>query len=183
MPLKRPFAEFPRVIDKWTAVKDHSFDEKTMAILRVDDFIFRSYREEGNVVLLYIGYYRSQREGVQIHSPKHCLPGSGWFKLSEKVRMIQSEYGAINFVETIYQKDLEKKVFLYWYDMQGNTITNEYLLKLSLIYNSLKNNRSDAAFIRISTPVLNNNVENAITVAERFLRNSIPVIKSFLPET
>ena len=27
---------------------------------------------------LYVGYYSSQTHGATIHSPKNCLPGSGW---------------------------------------------------------------------------------------------------------
>jgi EpsI family protein len=39
----------------------------------------RNYRNtDGDIVGLYIGYFKSQREGKGIHSPRQCLPGAGW---------------------------------------------------------------------------------------------------------
>ena len=35
---------------------------------------------------LFIAYFPTQRTGVTMHSPKHCLPGSGWvFESSQYV--------------------------------------------------------------------------------------------------
>ncbi len=33
---------------------------------------------------LYIGYYRSQRQGDSIHSPLNCMPGAGWEPVSQR---------------------------------------------------------------------------------------------------
>ena len=37
----------------------------------------------GSVVWLFIGYFGTQHENSQIHSPKHCYPGAGWNILDE----------------------------------------------------------------------------------------------------
>jgi len=183
VPLKRPLAEFPAELGHWTTIKDHFFDEETLNTLRVDDYLFRSYGYKDLSILLYIGYYRTQREGAQIHSPKHCLPGSGWFQLDERIRSIQfGDIAPKELVEAVYQKDTYKTVFLYWYSIQGKNITNEYMLKLGMIYNSIMHNRSDAAFIRVSIPAPNDNLNETINYAEDFLAKAIPVIESFLPQ-
>lgn len=183
VPLKKPLAEFPTELGSWTTMKDHFFDTETLDNLRVDDYIFRSYAYKDRTILLYIGYYKTQREGAQIHSPKHCLPGSGWFQLDERVRLVQfGELASQKLVEAVYQKDTDKTVFLYWYDMQGEKLTNEYMLKLGMIYNSILHNRSDAAFIRVSIPDTNDNLNETINYAENFLAKAIPVIDSFLPQ-
>ncbi len=183
VPLKKPLAEFPAKLGNWTTLKDHFFDEETLDNLRVDDYIFRSYVYKDRSILLYIGYYRTQREGAQIHSPKHCLPGSGWFQLEERVRSVQlGKLAPQKIVEAVYQKDSDKTVFLYWYDMQGKKLTNQYMLKLGMIYNSILHNRSDAAFIRVSIPDTNDNLNETISYAEDFLEKAIPIIESFLTQ-
>ncbi len=181
IPPKKSFSEYPENVENWVKVKDHFFDDKVMDALRVDDFIYRTYRKNGRPVQLYIGYYRTQRNGAQIHSPKHCLPGSGWFEISHKIRVLPLDRGQLKFVEAVYQKGTNQEVFLYWYDVQGKKITNEYLLKMNMIYSSLMNNRSDGSFIRISTPVLNNDVDSAIRTVEEFALKMLPIIDSFLP--
>ena len=56
-----------------------------MAILRVDDYVNRVYYAPGRYGAgLYIGYYRSQRQGDSIHSPLNCMPGAGWEPVSQR---------------------------------------------------------------------------------------------------
>lgn len=182
VPPRKPFAEFPRSIGGWTAVRDYDFDKETMANLRVDDFLFRSYTNGERQIQLYIGYYRTQREGAQIHSPKHCLPGSGWFQISEATRNFSPPGNpSFELVEAVYQKERDKTMFLYWYDMHGRKITNEYLMKLAMIWHSIRDNRSDAAFIRLSLPDTGDNTEKTRRLGEEFLAQAVPQIESFLP--
>lgn len=47
--------------------------------------------------------------------------------------------------------------------------------------NSLMRHRSDAAFVRISIPVKNDDVDEATMTGEQFLREFVPVINTFLP--
>ncbi|MBI5141756.1 MAG: EpsI family protein [Nitrospirae bacterium] len=182
VPPKKPFSAFPRTIGGWTAVRDFDFDKETMANLRVDDFLFRSYTNGDRQIQLYIGYYRTQREGAQIHSPKHCLPGSGWFQISEAKRNFSPPgSAAFEIVEAVYQKERDRTMFLYWYDMHGRKITNEYLMKLAMIWHSIADNRSDAAFIRLSIPDNADNTEKTLHLGEEFLAQAVPQIESFLP--
>jgi hypothetical protein len=54
-------------------------DDKILAILGVDDYMSRVYvRDDRAAAGLYVGYYKSQRQGDAIHSPQNCLPGAGW---------------------------------------------------------------------------------------------------------
>ena len=49
-----------------------------MRAIGADDYINRVYLGSTTPIELYIGYYKDQRSGDKIHSPKNCLPGSGW---------------------------------------------------------------------------------------------------------
>ncbi len=181
VPLKKTLDDFPLAWQGWEG-KIYQFDDVILEKLRVNEYMSRAYRKGDDSINLYVGYYGTQREGAQIHSPKHCLPGSGWFKLSERERRLQVN-GAdeVKFIEAVYQKGAEKELFIYWYKMKDVYITNDYILKLYMIINSLKYRRNDAAFIRISTPV-SKGVEETEHLVESAIRDFLPLLKDYLPE-
>jgi EpsI family protein len=181
VPLKKTLDDFPLTWKGWVG-KNYFFDDTILDKLRADEYTYREYKKGNNKFNVYIGYYGRQRKGVQIHSPKHCLPGGGWFKLFEKERVLDIEdTDRINFIEAVYQKGSEKELFVYWYKMKDVYITNDYILKLYMIFNSLKYRRNDAAFIRFSTPA-NNNVEDAEYLIDGAIRDFLPLMKDYLPE-
>ena len=181
VPLKKAFADFPLKWKAWEG-KVFYFDDVILDKLRVSEYIMREYRKGPGKVNLYIGYYGNQKEGAQIHSPKHCLPGGGWFKLSEREKSLTiNQLGDVKFVAAIYKKGNDKELFYYWYQMKNNYITNEYLLKLYMILNSLRYRRNDAAFIRFSTPVANN-TEDAVSLIEEAMNDFLPLLNNYLPE-
>ncbi len=181
VPLKKALDDFPLVWKGWEGNKNF-FDAIILDRLRADEYMSREYVKGADRIQLYVGYYSSQKEGAQIHSPKHCLPGSGWFKVYEKNKILDIENtDKINYIEALYQKGSEKKLFIYWYKMKDVYITNDYILKLYMIINSLKYRRNDAAFLRFSTPVTKN-VEDAENVIESAMRDLLPLLKDHLPE-
>ena len=62
-------------------------DEKD--VLRADDYLTRQYAAPGGkAASLFVAYFRSQRAGQTPHSPKNCLPGSGWtWSVSDTIRV------------------------------------------------------------------------------------------------
>ena len=50
-----------------------------------------------------------------------------------------------------------------------------------LYYDSIRYNRTNAAFVRFTSPVLNDDYENAVQVLERFIKKTIPILDDFLP--
>jgi hypothetical protein len=78
-PPSRPMNEFPKDIGNYRTVAEIPFDEQTLKVLGVTDYLNRVYFDPSQGDLgLYIGYFRTQRTGATIHSPKNCLPGAGW---------------------------------------------------------------------------------------------------------
>lgn len=181
VPLKKAFADFPLNWKGWGG-KIYHFEDAILNKLRVKEYMLREYRKGTDRFILYVGYYGTQKEGAQIHSPKHCLPGSGWLKLSERKRSLNIDgVGKVSFVEAIYQKSEDKELFIYWYKMKNAYITNEYVLKLYMILNSLRYRRNDAAFIRFSAPVTKN-AEDTTHSIEDFMKDFLPLLKDFLPD-
>lgn len=181
IPLKKAFSDFPLFWNGWSG-KAHQFDDLTLEKLRVNEYILREYSKGGQRVDLYVGYYGTQRAGAQIHSPKHCLPGSGWSRLSERVRTVNvGGYGNVSFVEAVYQKGDAKDVFIYWYKMKDACITDDYALKWLMVFNSLRYRRNDAAFIRLSSPVTGS-TDDTISFIEGFMKDFLPLVKDYLPD-
>jgi EpsI family protein len=181
IPLKKAFSDFPLFWNGWSG-KTYQFDNVTLEQLRVNEYVLREYRKGGHSVTLYVGYYGTQRAGAQIHSPKHCLPGSGWSRISERIRTVTiHDAGKVSFVEAVYQKGDAKDVFIYWYKMKDAYITNDYALKMFMVVNSLRYRRNDAAFIRLSAPVTGNR-EETIRILEGFMKDFLPLLKDYLPE-
>ena len=181
VPLKQQLTGFPLQHNGWIG-KEQPFTEQILDKLRVTDYLSREYLRDGQRVSLYVGYYGAQREGAQIHSPKHCLPGGGWQKLSEQTGTATvPEYGPVSFVKAVYQKGDARELFVYWYRMKDESITSDFGLKLRMILNSLRYRRNDAAFIRLSAPVAadDNRAQEQIS---SFMGDFLPLLNRYLPD-
>ncbi len=186
IPITKSLSTLPKVIGEWEKGRNHILDEKTLDILRVDDYVMTRYThaDDGRTVLFYTGYFKSQREGQIVHSPKHCLPGSGWRPIATEVISIDIPGLAnspIMATRIITQKGDEKELVIYWYQVGPDYVAGEYGQKFLLIWNSIRYNRSDGSLIRFSVPVVNGSVEETQQMAEGFIREMVPVLRGYLP--
>lgn len=182
VPTNKPFNEFPVNIKEWRMVSQSLFTERILNVLKPTDYMNRQYAGiDGIPVNLYIGYHGGGKNSGAIHSPKHCLPGGGWYKASEKKASVDIGDRKINLVAAVYQKGERKDLFLYWYQVKGKTLSDEYFLKFSEIMNSILYKRRDSAFIRVSIP-FEADEGMAYSLGLRFIKDFYPVIGSFLPE-
>ena len=157
VPPLRPLSDFPSAVGNFTQVgTDQTFSDAIMENLGVDHYIMREYRsKDGYPLWLYIGYYESQTEGEIIHSPKHCMPGSGWNPVLSEQRTLSiagDSYSSININIMLLQKGLEKQLAHYWYHSRGRIVANEYWARVYMILDSFLKKRSDGALVRITGP-------------------------------
>ena len=180
--LNKSFEGFPIEHKGWHMTSESHFSDDVLDVLRPTDYMLREYVGEENVpVSLYIGYHGGGRESGAIHSPRNCLPGSGWYLVSEERMTVRSGLKEIDLVKAVYQKGAYKELFLYWFDVKGQTLSNEFALKFAKIKNSMLYRRRDAAFIRVSVDIESD--ENmSFLVAEKLVRDLYPVITEFLPD-
>jgi EpsI family protein len=182
VPMNKPFSQFPLAIKEWKMVSQAEFSATVLDVLKPTDYLYRTYAGgDGRQAQLYIGYHGGGKGGGEIHSPKHCLPGSGWYEATTRKTSLDVGGRTIDLVETVYQKGDSKELFLYWFQVKERSITNEYSLKLSEIVNSMLYRRRDASFVRISVPVVQGELEQATTTGEKFVRDVYPAIREFLP--
>jgi len=77
-PSGRALSQFPASLGSWTLAQEGVIDADTQAVLKADDLLNRFYSGNGTGANLFVAAFRSQRNGKAPHSPKNCLPGSGW---------------------------------------------------------------------------------------------------------
>jgi len=101
-PIRAPLSQLPMTLGSWRGVREPPFANRVLEVLGVDDYITRGYfRSAQSAVGLYIGYYRSQRQGETIHSPLNCLPGSGWEPVSRTtIRIPIDQDNRVNKVDS-----------------------------------------------------------------------------------
>ena len=184
IPVSEPLSQIPRTIAGWSG-NDMQIDQETLDVLGAGDFLSRVYihgREEPPIGL-FIGYFPTQRTGVTVHSPKNCLPGSGWAFESSQYVNLNDENGKAHRVGEYIIADGENRQFvIYWYQAHGRSIANEYLAKIYLVTDAIRLNRTDGALIRVTTPFDANEGRSAARArAEAFTAQLIPMLPRFIP--
>lgn len=181
VPTARPLSEFPQQVKSWQMTSNTEFSADVLGVLKPTDYLYRQYKDtNGKTVQIYIGYHGGGKDSGGIHSPKHCLPGSGWYEVSTRRGALETPGGRINLVRAVYQKGDSKELFLYWFQVRDHSISDEYSLKMSEILNSALYRRRDASFIRVSLPV-DTDVEQSALKGEQFIRDFEPLIREYLP--
>jgi EpsI family protein len=186
VPPRESLQRMPLQLERWRGADAAPFSAEILATLGVDDYIDRVYeRPGGDVVGLYVGYYESQREGDTIHSPLNCLPAAGWQPLArDRTRLsVASTRGEPTVNRVLIQKGLDRQVVVYWYQSHGRIVASEYTSKALLVYDALRFNRSDAALVRIISPVLASDASDR-AADERivaFAEAVVPQLGTYLP--
>jgi EpsI family protein len=132
---------------------------------------------------LFIAYFRSQRAGDTIHSPQHCLPGSGWMPIENR-RILLSMPGHAPFPANRYliAKGESRQLVLYWFWAHDRGVASEYWAKFYLVADSIKMNRSDGSLVRITTPMLaGETAEQAEQRILPFASEVMPLLDTYIP--
>ena len=169
-----PLDAVPLTIDGWRGSDAGPLDRETARILAADAYVNRSYASSARApVGFYAAYYAQQRPGVSIHSPLHCLPGTGWEPLEVGTRTLAVGDADYHVRRMLIRKERDEAVVLYWYSIHGRVVGDEIRSKFWLLHDSLRFGRSDAALIRLAVPVTGS-IEGAERDALDFGRALIP---------
>lgn len=185
IPSARPLSEFPQVLGAWQVRQEGVIEKEVLDMLRADDVLSRIYVEpaSGRVAGLFVAYFRSQRTGQAPHSPKNCLPGSGWIPNESEIITValpgQSEPIRVN--RYIVSRGLEKSVVIYWYQSRQRVVASEYEAKVRLVLDAIRYNRTDTALVRVVVPVAGRSGSEATTTAINFVQALFPVLRQYLP--
>jgi len=186
MPLRAPLAAtVPDRIGGYLGEAQEISDAEAQ-VAGMSNYLLRMYTPEAGGaeewVSVYVGYYESQMQGRTIHSPKNCLPGSGWEPLRATVAEIPVDgRGAVEVNRYILQRGEEQALVLYWYQGRGRIEDNEYRVKFDLLKDAALKRRSDEALVRVVVPVAESE-ESAYQRAQTFAGVVIQAVGRALPD-
>jgi EpsI family protein len=178
----QPLRELPYAVNAWSA-QDQPLAEEVVQAVGVSDYTNRVYTGDRRApVQLYVGYYATQKTGDTIHSPKNCIPGSGWDPIHSGLATITVADGRQIVVnDYIIQRDQDKQLVFYWYQARGRVIASEYAGKFWMVADAISRHRTDGALVRLITPV-NDGEANARSRLVSFTQNIFPDLDNILPK-
>ncbi len=179
-----PLTTFPTTIGDWHMYKDVPIEKDIQDILKADDTLNRVYAGPRNdLAFLFVAFFKTQRSGQAPHSPKNCLPGSGWESLDSTPITINVPGRSEPILTNRYlvARGNEKSVVLYWYQSHNRIIAGEFSAKFWLIADSIRYHRSDSALVRVIVPVAQGDSDAATKTAVEFVQTMFPTISTQLP--
>ncbi|MGH7541124.1 MAG: exosortase C-terminal domain/associated protein EpsI [Gemmatimonadota bacterium] len=183
--LERPLAAFPARVAGFEASATQELSSGELRVLRPDDYLLRTYEAESGVDLtLFVAFYGRQASGSSVHSPRNCLPGSGWEPVRHDRVETPTVYGDgwINRYLVEHESGTRALVY-YWYQGRGRIAANEYLVKFDLLRDAIVRRRTDEALVRLVFTV-GENPEDLLRVdaqASRAVREVIRLLSDHVP--
>ena len=197
VPSSTPLENFPVLLGNLSSV-NMPINPEALAILGQGFFLNRIFTpprpdpnalqpapgsEGSGSIGLFIAYFPTQRTGQSIHSPQNCLPGSGWTFESSGTTELTDASGHRNEVgDYVIVNGDQRAEVLYWYQSHGRAIASDYKAKLYMLVDSIRYSRSDAALVRIVTPIQSSEQrQNAHDRAVLFAQRLIPMLPAYIP--
>jgi EpsI family protein len=91
-----------------------------------------------------------------VHSPRACLPGGGWQIMESRVVELPDvlpDGRPLPVNQLIIGMGERRQLVNYWFAQRGRNLTNEYLVKWYIFWDSLTRRRTDGALVRLVTPL------------------------------
>ena len=181
IPGGQPLAALPSELGSYRLVQEGVVDQETRDVLRADDLLNRFYGNDHGAANLFVAEFRSQRNGKPPHSPKNCLPGSGWVPLDSREVTIETGMGPIQTNRYVVANGDNRSLVLYWYQSRNRSVASEYLAKYWVVVDAMRLNRTDTSLIRVVVPIANRDDATAEKTAEDFVRSFYPLLRGILP--
>ena len=154
------------------AFADLPLDARFLEMLRAEEVVFRTYAPETEApVWVFLGYFDRQKEGSQVHSPRHCYPGSGWSVLGEA--RVQAPWGGDRIRELTVSDGTQTRIVYYWFQTPQGVIDSVFGLKLQMTRRALARQAQEVVFVRVSTPLEQDGAASRLrlaTYAQRLVR-------------
>jgi EpsI family protein len=184
LPPRAPLDDFPQQVGDWKGNRIYIADD-VRKILGDGDFMQQVYWRSPDepAVELFIAYFPSQRTGSTIHSPKNCLPGSGWVPVEAlHVPVTRPDGSTIEVNRYVIQKSNMRRLVIYWYQAHDRVVASEYWAKIYMVADAFRRNRTDGALVRVisslgewETPA------EGQKRMERFLASMFPLLPHYIP--
>lgn len=187
IPERQKLSGFPFLLGDWTG-REGALSADELDTLKLTDYMIMNYRnteQRGAPIELYVAYYESQRKGASVHSPRACIPGGGW-RIESLTQVALAGMGPndepLPVNRTVISKGQNRVLLYYWFEQRGRQLTNEYLVKWYIFWDSITRSRTDGALVRVSTFVPDPaEMEAADARLADFLGTAMPKLAYYLP--
>ena len=180
---RKSFSEFPPVVGKWRA-ETEELSERQLELLACDDWLRADFTDPaGELVSVYVGYYTNPDRATQ-HPPTICYPGAGWREIHEgsAVLHVPGLERGLPVTVTIFERDGQREMVVYWYSLSGYTASNATWQKIARL-RSILAGRPIAGASKIQVAInVETTRENAQIMLEEFLGEFIPVLETLIPQ-
>lgn len=184
-PAHQPLDLFSFPSNNWSLVQDVPIDQDTLEVLKADDLLSRVYQNKktGEAATLFVAFFETQRTGKAPHSPKNCLPGSGWAPSQSGTISIQipGQAEPIDVNKYVVSRGQNQSIVFYWYQSHNRVIASEYRAKIDTVLDSIRYNRSDTSLVRVVVSVNDGDTEKATETGVSFVQAFFEPLKQYLP--
>ena len=183
IPDSLPLADVPRDLGKWQFAQEGVVEQEVRDVLQADDLLSRSCQNGAVPASLFVAAFRSQRTGKAPHSPKNCLPGSGWEWVDSRTMPVDVGLAEpITVNRYIVARGEDRSLVIYWYQSRDRVVASEYEAKFWVVADAIRYNRTDTALIRVVIPIGKDHDEaRAEGYAVDFVQSFYSTVRGYLP--
>lgn len=185
VPIVKSLSTFPEQLGEYVLSDSYRSSAAVVELLGVDDYIQYNYhKQSGQNINLYVGYYGAVGVDGAYHSPKNCLPGSGWgIDSVEEVGISHksARNPQVRISKMVIRNGAQYQLVLYWFQNRGRVIASEYWEKFYLIYDAISEKRRDGTFVRIITTTTAENMAAAEDETKAFAEVVMAELDNYLP--
>ena len=173
-----PLQQLPSVFGSWNLANEQTLEPSVMEALKPDNYVLRDYTDaaHSDAVNLFVAYFKSLQNAYGPHSPRVCLPGSGWLVHSLRIRplVVPGRPDGIPVNEYVLEKNNERILVMYWYQNDRNVWAEEFRAKLTMLPDLIRYRRSDVSLVRLVTPLQTEEGKQELTRCQEFARLIFP---------
>jgi EpsI family protein len=192
VPSSQPLEGVPSTLGSWHLAQTGVIEQDVLDVLKADDILNRTYcmstlpdcakTGQGVVANLFVAALRTQRTGKAPHSPKNCLPGSGWVRVSSgEIAVDVGRAAPISVNRYVVAYGSQQDLVLYWYQSRDRVVADEYKAKFWVMADAIRLNRTDTALVRVIVPVVNRDEAQAQATATNFVKAFYSTLLNYLP--
>lgn len=158
IPVAPALSDIPDVIGRWRLAREDRVHGEALENLQPDAYVNRTYRSDDSMANLFIAYFNSQRDGRVPHSPKNCLPSSGWLPVWRRQVEVALPDGKAPMVcnQFLIAKGREQMMVYYLYLTSRRAVASDYSARMFLALDAMRYNRTDTMLVRMIVPVQQN---------------------------
>ena len=149
--LALPLSTIPDQLAGWVSLGDRPLSDNVLGKLTPSSYLSRTYQKSNRQLGVFIAYYEQQHAGESMHSPKQCLPGSGWEIWDYGVATVPGNGKDVRINRYSVHNGGTRAVVLYWYQSRQRVIASEYLGKILLVRDALVDGNTAGSIVKITS--------------------------------